>query len=126
MTTREKLNLTIESNKIALGKIKKMSVNCTIAAIAALIILWTLDIFGGNSTFISLIKLLPLLIVLVPVIIIFRIKKSMNKLLCPKCKNDLDYLFISKDYNPKCDYTAFPPDINKCPFCKINLDDNID
>jgi len=74
----------------------------------------------------SLLRLGLLIACAIPFIIIFRVKRAMNKLLCPKCGKNLDYLLLSKDYNPKGVYSTFPSDIEKCPFCSLNLDDEID
>lgn len=124
MTAREKLNQIIESNRKELSLIKKTAIYSTIS-LFLIVGLTNLDALSRNPFF-SLFRLGILLACAIPFIIIFRAKRAMNKLLCPKCGNKLDYLLLSKDYNPNAVYTAFPANIEKCPFCSLNLDGEIE
>jgi len=121
MTARDKLNLTIESNRKELNTIKKMGVYSTLAVFMVLIVSY-LNVYFHND-YLFFIQLTLSLVFMIPFIIGYRASNARNKLVCPKCNKDLDYLFTSKDYNPKGDYTAFPVNISKCPYCSLKLDD---
>ena len=117
MTARDKFNSIITNNSKDINLLMRMWTIATIAMIVMIILL--------NVNFNDFIRLPLAIACVIPFLIILRIKKRMQKLECPKCNNKLDYMFLGRDYNPQRDFTSFPKEIKQCPYCKINLDDNI-
>ena len=124
MTTRNKFNSIIETNKKAYSSLKGARFRNIILIIicAAGVVLHYLH-FGKLYNFF----LLGLIFyVLTSLFMDMKTKKEIIKLKCPKCEKELDYLLLGQDYNPQDDYTAFPVTIKQCPFCKFDFDVNTD
>ena len=124
MTAREKLNSIIEINRKDLYFLKRMGVFVPFPMMINFTFIIILILIGiGINNFIRI----PLILIcIIPLLFRLWIKKRMKKLECPKCNKNLDYLFLGRDYNPQCDYSAFPLNIKQCPFCKFDLDGETD